>query len=92
MALCSASCYAPRAPADHKRGYFAPAQQPPRFSLYQRIGVGQIKFAREPFYRARAFLAGGKRAMRNFFPRFFFSFFFSSRRAIHRGGMERREA
>lgn len=47
VALCSASCYAPRAPPDHKRGYFAPAQQPPRFSLYQRIGVGQIKFARE---------------------------------------------
>lgn len=56
MALCSASCYAPRAPPDHKRGYFAPAQQPPRFSLYQRIGVGQIKLARELFItRARAF-------------------------------------
>lgn len=37
VALCSASCYAPRAPPDHKRGYFAPvrsAQQPPRFLLY----------------------------------------------------------
>lgn len=62
MALCSASCYAPRAPPDHKRGYFAPAQQPPRFSLYQRIGVGQIKFARANLFIARAsFFAGEKR-------------------------------
>jgi len=34
VALCSASCYAPRAPPDHKRRYFAPAQQPRHVSRY----------------------------------------------------------